>query len=399
MGRFRLTAHRSRYPDLSIVISVLAVIALFATALAQGQCQPIDDSAKPQASASQHSASTQPEYFDEPQFTVAGVTDATNLGGHGSNTVVRAKEALAKDVVSLGATRGPAETKTADTNSADTAANPPANPAQTRAEIEEKRGNPLEAVREYQRAAETNPSESNYFNWGAELLVHRAAEPAIEVFSKGARLFPHSARMRIGLGVAAYAGGSYDRAAQRLCEASDLNPDDPNPYLFLGRIQSVEIGPSEGLVQRLERFARLYPENAMANYYYALGLWKQQKNLEDPQIAAQVEALLNKSVQADPNLGAGYLQLGIICAERNDFPGAVSYYEKAVKASPQLEEAHYRLLQAYQRTGEKSKAEQELEIYRTITRQRDEEEERERRESQQFVYTLRGPSSGSRPPQ
>ena len=68
--------------------------------------------------------------------------------------------------------------------------NRPANPAETRAEIEEKQGNPLEAVREYQRAAETNPSESNYFNWGAELLVHRAAEPAIEVFSKGARLFP-----------------------------------------------------------------------------------------------------------------------------------------------------------------------------------------------------------------
>jgi tetratricopeptide (TPR) repeat protein len=144
-------------------------------------------------------------------------------------------------------------------------------------------------------------------------------------------------------------------------------------------------------VQRLERFARLHPENAQANYYYALGLWKQRENPEDPQIVAQVEALLKKSVQIDPNLGTGYLQLGVLYAERKDFPGAVSYYEKAVKASPQLEEAHYRLLQAYQRTGEKSKAEQELEIYKAITRKRDEEEEQERRESQQFVYTLRGP--------
>jgi tetratricopeptide (TPR) repeat protein len=149
-------------------------------------------------------------------------------------------------------------------------------------------------------------------------------------------------------------------------------------------------------VQRLERFARLHPENAQANYYYALGLWKQRKDPADPQIVAQVEALLNKSVQADPNLGAGYLQLGILYAERKDIPGAVSYYEKAVKASPQLEEAHYRLLQAYQRTGEKSKAEQELEIYKAITQQRDEEEERERRESQQFVYTLRSPREEKR---
>ena len=60
-------------------------------------------------------------------------------------------------------------------------------------DIEEKAGNPLDAVREYQRAAELNPSESNFFDWGAELLLHRAIEPAIEVFGKGNQLFPQSA--------------------------------------------------------------------------------------------------------------------------------------------------------------------------------------------------------------
>ena len=80
---------------------------------------------------------------------------------------------------------------------------------------------------EYQRAAELDPSEPYFFDWGSELLLHRAVEPAIEVFSKGNRLFPHSARMLVALGVAWYSNGSYDQAAQRLCEASDLNPDDP----------------------------------------------------------------------------------------------------------------------------------------------------------------------------
>jgi hypothetical protein len=42
-----------------------------------------------------------PEFFDEPQFTVAGVTQATNSGGHGSDTVLRTTEALAKATVSL----------------------------------------------------------------------------------------------------------------------------------------------------------------------------------------------------------------------------------------------------------------------------------------------------------
>ena len=47
-------------------------------------------------------ASNQPQFFDEPQFTVAGVTDTTSLGGHGSDTVVRTRENLAKDTMSLG---------------------------------------------------------------------------------------------------------------------------------------------------------------------------------------------------------------------------------------------------------------------------------------------------------
>ena len=53
------------------------------------------------ASASDKPGAGSPEFFDEPKFTVAGVTDGTNLGGHGSNTIVRTKESLAKDIVAL----------------------------------------------------------------------------------------------------------------------------------------------------------------------------------------------------------------------------------------------------------------------------------------------------------
>ncbi len=42
-----------------------------------------------------------PEFLDEPQFTVAGVMQATNSAGHGSDTVLRTTEALAKATVSL----------------------------------------------------------------------------------------------------------------------------------------------------------------------------------------------------------------------------------------------------------------------------------------------------------
>jgi tetratricopeptide (TPR) repeat protein len=355
----------------------LAVVALLlAPLLVHAQCQAIADSASTPPPKAQTKPG-QPEFFDEPQFTVAGITDATNLGGHGSNTIVRTKESLAKDLASLGA-----------------ASPTQKSPKDSAGEVQQQ-GDPLETVRKYQRAAETDPTESNYFNWGAELLVHRADEPAIEVFSKGNRLFPQSSRMLVGLGVAWYSRGSYDQAAQRLCAASDLNPDDPNPYLFLGKIQSVETTQFKGLVERLARFVRLQPENAMANYYYAISLWKGRKGPEDAATLAQAQTLLEKAVRLDPKLGIAYLQLGIVDSDRKDFPAAIADYQKAIQASPGLEEAHYRLAQVYRRTGERAKAEQELQVYDELSKKAAEEIERERHEVGQFVYTLRETPSTS----
>ena len=52
--------------------------------------------------ASGKNAAQAMEYSDEPQFTVAGVSDPSNVGGHGSNVTLPTKEALARDTASLG---------------------------------------------------------------------------------------------------------------------------------------------------------------------------------------------------------------------------------------------------------------------------------------------------------
>jgi tetratricopeptide (TPR) repeat protein len=422
-------------------------------------------------SGPQGSSAAVPEFYDEPQFTVAGVSDTTNLGGHGSDVVVRTTETLAKDTASLSgespasrsASSGTAAEKSLrdevehNTGSFDAnyhlgkllvdggkarealpylerasrlrpddyenayelalarenvgayerahsdaqallARHDTAELHHLLADIEEKQGSPVEAVREYQRAAEMNPSEPNLFDWGAELLLHSAVEPALEVFGKGNRLFPHSERMLVGLGVAWYGRGSYDQAVKRLCEASDLNPDDPVPYQFLGRLQSVDTTPSDdSVVEKLARFARLQPENATANYYYALSLWNRRQGPNDTKLFAQVESLLEKAVRRDPKLGVAFLQLGILHSEQRDLPKAVSAYQKAVEASPRLAQAHYRLAQAYRQTGDTSRAKTELEIYEQISRESAEQVVRERHEIQQFVYTLRDGTAASQP--
>ena len=362
-----------------------------------------------------------PDFFDEPHFTVAGVTQASNPGGHGSDTVLRTTEALAKATISLSDESSeessgqskPAASRMTESSLLDAVAHDPKDPVlhHLLGDVEERLGNPLEAVREYQRAAELDPGETNLFDWGTELLKHGALEPATEVFTKGNRLFPNSMRMLVALGVAWYARGSYDQATQCLVRASDLAPDNPAPYLFLGKMQSVEASQSEKSVDRLARFARLEPDNALANYYYALSLSKQLSasmavehgNQRNVDLAARVESLLQKAVRLDPQLGAAHLQLGIIYSGREDFPAAISSYRKAIEicmgqtnrdpANPDNDEtlvaAHYRLARVYLRIGDKAKAQEQLHLHDESARKTKDDTKRKLRETQEFVISMK----------
>jgi tetratricopeptide (TPR) repeat protein len=334
------------------------------------------------------------EFSDEPQFTVSSVTDTTNLGGHGSATFVRNRDALSKETASL-AKEGNASVQNEASLRARLAQHETADVHAQLAEIEEAEGHSLEAVHDYQHAAEMDPSEPHLFAWGAELLLHHAYEPAIEVFTKGNRLYPRSVRMLLGLGAARYAQGTREEAVQALLQACDLDPSDPNPYLFLGRLQAIENLQLPGWLERLKRFVALHSENAMAHYLYAVALSKQSTEQGS---ADSVESHLKTAIQFDPRLGSAYLQLGILCARRQDFPGAIAAFQKAIENTPLPDEAHYRLAQVYRATGNTQKAHEQAQLFKQVTEQRNRQAERERHEIPQFVYTLRGPGSSSQAP-
>jgi len=363
-----------------------------------------------------NSTSAPMEFKDEPNFTVAGVTDWTNLGLHGSDTSSRTSEALAKETLTLKSVdQGKASTSTANGRydlalayqaEGDfaqareqvrkvLAVSDDADGHRLSGDLDERLGDPLEAVRQYEQAARMEPSEQNYFEWGSELLLHRAAQPAVEVFAKGSRAHPKSARMLAGLGAALYSVGSYEEAARRLCDASDLQPADAAAYLFLGKIEKATSAPLPCSEQKLERFAHDEPRNALANYYYAISLWKRDKGSEHPAGSPQAEALLQKAVAIDPKLDEAYFQLGVVYSTHNDFEQAIRAYKKAIEVKPQSGEAHYRLGLAYQRIGEKTKAQQEFQVYEQIQKTEAAEIERQRRELRQFLIILKDQPANS----
>jgi len=257
------------------------------------------------------------------------------------------------------------------------------------AEVEGNSGNFLEAANEYQHAAQMEPSEQNIFDWGCQLLLHRTVEPAIDAFQAGVSRYPGSAKLWIGLGVALYSRGRYDDAVEALLRAADLNPSDPGPYLFLGKAYTISTKQADNVANRLKRFAELEPQNAQAIYYYALSLWKGKGDEDHQAESDQFEALLKKAASLDPAFPDPDLQLGILYASQHKYSEAIERYQQAVKLNPDLADAHYRLGQAYVRTGQKEQAQQEFELYERLHQQQMAEGEKQRGEALKFVRTIK----------
>jgi tetratricopeptide (TPR) repeat protein len=320
------------------------------------------------------------EFTDAPAFTVAGVTDRTAAGGHGSDSTLRTSEALTRETFTLEPVR---DGSSAANSTGDTIGVKEADVHRRAGELAEKRGDPLAAVREYEQAVRLDPSEQNYFKWGSELLLHRAVLQAQEVFQKGAETYPKSARMLTALGTALFAAAHYDEAALRLCQASDLNPADPEPYAFMGKIEMAAPNPLPCVEPKLARFAELKPQSPLANYFYAMAIWKAHS--ADQQSMQQVESLLTKAVTLNAKCADAFLQLGILHYSQRDFEKAIGFYTKAIEANPELADAYYRLAVAYDRTGEHEKARQEFQLHDDIKKRQAAAVEQQRKEVKQFL--------------
>ena len=418
------------------------------------------------------------EFTDTPNFAVAGVTDWTAAGGHGSDSSLRTSEALVRETLTLKAEdlssgkqntmnignesaalesklreavahdgrgyeanhelghfylktgrsqeairflqaaydRNPAEhlneyelavayeqiedlVRARQHVSKLQEVGPNADWESLAGEVDEKLGDPLKAVHEFEQATLLTPSETNYFNWGSELLLHRAVLQATEVFEKGVKAYPQSLRMLSALGAALFANARYDEAALRLCEASDLNPADPKPYEFMARINMAAPGSLPCIREKLGRFQRQQPDNSLANYFFAMAIWKARDKTTDESARLEVEVLLTKAVKIDNKCAEGYLQLGNLASSQIDYGKAIGFYKSAISANPQLAEAHYRLGVAYDRSGKHDFAVKEFQLHDEIKKSQANEIEKGRREVKQFlVVNPNDPISSSAEP-
>jgi tetratricopeptide (TPR) repeat protein len=273
-------------------------------------------------------------YYDEPQFKPGELRDPAAGGGY-SDSAAMTRSELVRDYLEapdLGATR-------ADSS----------------------------------KTAQADWTEAGVYSSGSELLAHQAFGPASEVFARGVARYPSSARLELGLGTALYAHGQYGRAVGALLAAADLTPSDSRPYIFLAKAfnasGALPGSQAQEVVKRLERFTELEPRNPRAHYYYALALRKARRGRNADLHNAgldEVETHLRAAAKLDPGFAEARLELGSLYADRGKYADAIPEYQEAIRLRPDLAAPHYRLAQAYARTGQKSRAQEEFSVYERL---------------------------------
>ncbi len=260
------------------------------------------------------------------------------------------------------------------------------------AQIDEKDGKFIDAANEYETAAHLDPTEDNLFDWGSEMLLHRTYEPAITIFQDATQRYPNSPRLFIGLGLALYSRARYNEAVDAFLRAADLDPSDPRCYLFLSKVLDSSPAQAAAVTERFRSYAQEQPNNARAQYYYAISLWKAQRTAGSTADLGTIESLLKKSIALDDSFAGAHVQLGDFYADQHRYDESITQYEHALALDPSLSDAHYRLGMDYVHVGKKDLAQKELAVYQKLRAEHLAEVDKERAEVRQFVYSAKLPA-------
>jgi tetratricopeptide (TPR) repeat protein len=123
---------------------------------------------------------------------------------------------------------------------------------------------------------------------------------------------------------------------------------------------------ADEVTRRLARFAREYPDNAAANYYYALSLRGRTAQRNSADANRHAADLLRKAIKLKPDWADAHYQLGLLYEDQAVLNDAIREYQAAVRLQPSLATAHYRLAQLYKKKGQQELAQSEFRVFEAL---------------------------------
>ncbi len=245
-------------------------------------------------------------------------------------------------------------------------------------DIQEKRGQYVEAVKAYQAAVALAPAQEQYrVALALELVQHYTFEPAIAVLEQAAPLFPKSARIRTLLGVAQFAAGRYDDAETALTDAIGLDPDLEPVYAYLAQaaLEAPSAPPDRTLKALCARDAIVC--SALKS--------RAARAMGDSTLQAQAVAELKR---APADSAVARCELGRVFQAAAQWTEARAELESCVRLDPSAQN-HYRLGLVYNRLGLVDLAQQQMQLRQAAEERKAGETARRQNAVQTFQYFIK----------
>ncbi len=223
-----------------------------------------------------------------------------------------------------------------------------------------RQGKYKEAVPPSLKAVELAPNNPEYLlNLGALYLRLKLGQHATEVYKKGQRLFPDRAEFPLGLGVIQDMQAKFDAAIAVYRQVIEKYPRYEPGYLFLAQAYLKAARPDEA-----EKTAKAVlstdPRSALAEYFLAEAAWV------TPARQQEASGYVAKALQLDAKLTEALVLASKIELRQGDPQRAVAYLGRAITEQPRMANAYYLLAQAYERLGQKNKAQAALEQFHQL---------------------------------
>jgi tetratricopeptide (TPR) repeat protein len=257
-------------------------------------------------------------------------------------------------------------------------------------DIQEARGDNLEAGRSYQAAAALAPNEERYrLSLAVEFLRHDNFDAARLVLKQAETVWPKSWRIQLALAMVEYFAGSDEESSRLLLHAATLAPDPEISLEYLGKIQTDRAAvPTPDAITQLCQNADQHPKNGKMQYYCGALLYRRDHTLGDKSHADDILRRLRAASALLTNDASPWCQIGEVYRWMERWQDAVRASETCVRMDPDSADGHYRLARLYQHLGEHARSQQEMALFQAASKRIADQNARRDETMKTFLYTI-----------
>jgi tetratricopeptide (TPR) repeat protein len=234
---------------------------------------------------------------------------------------------------------------------------------------EERRGHTQEAYQAFREGILKNPADpQNYLNFATLSSEHQNYELAAQVLTEGITRNPQAHELLLSRGIAHTLAARFAEAKQDYQRAIEMAPGDYGVYLAMG-ISEQETGSLDDAV-RLFREATVHEPKDPRSYCFLTETLMQRGAVPGGSDFQEAQQSINTAISLEPNFAHAYADRAKLELAQGNTKKAIVDLEHARSADPKSVQIAYALARAYQRDGDKAKADR---LFREARSQSDED--------------------------